>query len=176
MDKRKEANLKVKKQIADALFELMREKKFCDITVTEMITAAKVARVSFYRNFDSKEGVLTWLIEDILQSFLGDEDHASINYMSYEHVKKCFLYFKKYGRYVLDLYRSEFATVLLDELNTFHEAVAGNMPAKSATRYSVYMYMGALFNSAIKWLECGAEESIEDIAAVFCKTAGISIE
>ena len=174
MDKRKEANLKVKKRITDALFDLMHEKKFNEITVTEIITSAKVARVSFYRNFASKEKVLTGLIDDVLQHFLGNEDYASVDYTSYAHIKKCFFYFQEYGRYVLDLYHSEFATVLLDELNRFHEAVAGYMPAKSATKYSVYMYMGALFNSAIKWLESGMKESIDEISQVFCQNAGIA--
>lgn len=152
----------------------MHEKTFADITVTEIIKRAKVARVSFYRNFSSKEKVLTGLIDNVLQRFRGDEDYAAIRFMTFEHVRKAFSYFKEYGRYVLDLYRSEFTNVLLDELNRFHEAVAGNMPVKSAEKYTVYMYMGAMFNTAVKWLEAGAEESEDVIAEVFCKAAGIS--
>lgn len=47
------------------------------------------------------------------------------------------------------------------------------MPAKSATKYSIYIYMGALFNSAIKWLESGTETSVDDITKVFCVSFGI---
>lgn len=173
MDKRTEANYKVRRQITDALFSLMHEKNFADITVTEIIRRAGVARVSYYRNFSSKEKVLTGLIDDVLQRFRGGEDYAAIQFMSLEHVKKAFTYFKEYGRYILDLYRSEFSNILLDELNKFHEAVAGYMPAKSAEKYTVYMYMGAMFNTAIKWLEAGAEDSIEEISAVFCRNVGI---
>ena len=69
MDKRKEANIRVKSNITKALFRLMHEKSFSDISITELIRDAGVARVSFYRNYDSKEDVLVTLIEDILEQF-----------------------------------------------------------------------------------------------------------
>lgn len=37
MDKRKEANLEVKRRIKDALYDLMAEKSFSEITVTDII-------------------------------------------------------------------------------------------------------------------------------------------
>ena len=58
MDKRKEANLRVKKNITEALFALMDKKDFSKITVTDIIEEAKVARASFYRNYESKEDLL----------------------------------------------------------------------------------------------------------------------
>lgn len=39
----------------------------------------------------------------------------------------------------------------------------------SISKYKVYIFMGALFNTAITWLENGAEERAEDIAKVFCE-------
>ena len=54
MDKRKEENIRVKKSITEALLKLMHEKSFSDISITEIIRSAKVARASFYRNYDFK--------------------------------------------------------------------------------------------------------------------------
>lgn len=173
MDKRTQANIKVKKQITDALFELMHDKRIEDITITELIRTAGVARASFYRNYTSKTQVLTALTEDVLQKFLCGKDAAEIDCMTYEHVRHSFEFFKEYGRYVLDMYRSGFAALLVDELNKLHEAVMGEMSAKSVDRYTVYMYIGAMFDTALKWLESGAKESAEDVAAVFCEFMGI---
>ena len=50
MDKRKERNRIVRTAITDAVFELMKKKQLDDITVTEIIQKAQVARISFYRN------------------------------------------------------------------------------------------------------------------------------
>ena len=47
----------------------MHEKSFSDITISEIIRKARVARVSFYRNYDSKEDVLLTLIDDILEQY-----------------------------------------------------------------------------------------------------------
>lgn len=44
MDKRKAANLEVKRRIKDALYDLMAEKSFSEITVTDIIQRAGVAR------------------------------------------------------------------------------------------------------------------------------------
>jgi len=57
-DKRLEANRLVKLRIARALTKLMEKKNFSDITVTEIVQTAGVARASYYRNFTSKEEVL----------------------------------------------------------------------------------------------------------------------
>ena len=58
MDKRKEANLHVKNSITDALIALMNEKSFETISVSEITNRARVSRVSYYRNFNSKEDMI----------------------------------------------------------------------------------------------------------------------
>ena len=45
MDKRKEANLKVRRAITDALFSLMKESELSRISIAEIIRKASVARV-----------------------------------------------------------------------------------------------------------------------------------
>lgn len=46
--------------IYEALKQLMSDKKFSDITVTELVNQAKIGRSTFYRNFDSIEDVLSY--------------------------------------------------------------------------------------------------------------------
>lgn len=176
MDKRKEANIRVKNNITDALFTLMHEKSFSEISITEIIKKAKVARASYYRNYESKEDVLFTLIEDILADFKAKADYELTDYFSYHHALRCFQYFQYYKNYVLDLYQSGFASCLLEKLNQFHEINAGIMPASSLARYQLYMYIGALFNTAIIWLENDTKESAEDIARTFCLYIGIRPE
>ena len=66
MDKRKEANLRVKRSITSALLHLLEKKSISEISVSEIIREAGVARASFYRNYATKESVITTLISDIL--------------------------------------------------------------------------------------------------------------
>lgn len=167
MNKKQAANAAVKRAITDALFALMRDKDISDITITELIKRAGVARASFYRNYSSKEDILIVLIRSAFQSFLDGKSPDEIDFKSLENIGRCFEYFKKYGSYVLGLYRSNYATVLLEELNHLHAEIAGTMPSSSIDRYSINIYMGALFNTAIAWLKGGAKESCSEMAAFF---------
>lgn len=174
MDKRKEANLRVKNSITEALLKLMHEKSFSDISISEIIREADVARVSFYRNYDSKDDVLLTLIDDVLEQYRDMIDCNGADYYTYHNVRRSFEYFKKYDSFVLDLYQFGYGSILLERLNWFHEQIAGTMSSKSIEKYQLYMYIGALYNTAIVWLQSGATESIEDITCMFCKMCGIS--
>lgn len=87
MDKRKEANKRVKESITTTLLHLLNEKSISKISISEIISKAGVARVSFYRNYASKEDVITALIADILKSFR--EKHEEIaGTMTYKSIEK----------------------------------------------------------------------------------------
>ena len=175
MNKKTELNRIVKQKITDAVFSLMREKSFSDITVTEIIKTAGVARATFYRNYSTKESVVTTIIDEVLNQFADGKDYSEIDCMQFAHVEKALKMFREYGHYTLGLYNSGFATLYLERLNSFHEAVAGVMPQNSAEKYAVYIYMGALFNTAIKWLQGGCREEASEVAEVFCKQFGIAV-
>ncbi len=58
-----------KNMIKKALLDLMAEKPYMEITVTDIIKRAEVARVSYYRNFNSIEEILDGLVEDKAEEF-----------------------------------------------------------------------------------------------------------
>lgn len=169
-NRRKVANRLVKEKITAALFALLREKPLHEITVTEITNKAQVARVSFYRNYTSKEDVMVKLVEDVLELFREQVDpDPGENYYCYENVLLSFRFFYQWRDYFVDMYRSNFAALLLESLNQFHESLVGTMPAGSIDRYQLYLYMGALFDVATVWLQNGAKESQEEMAAMVCK-------
>lgn len=171
MDKRKVENLRVKRSITDTLFSLMEEKSLAEIHITELVEKAGVARASFYRNYSSKEDVLVTLIRDILEEFREEADLEQGTIYTFENVLLSFQYFHKYRNYILDLQRSGFSAVLLEELNRFHENMEGSMPYSSIEKYKLYMYIGALMNTAITWLVDDTDVISEDIARYFFDVA-----
>lgn len=152
MDRRKEENLRVKCQITNTLFALMQSKSLGDITVTELVKGAGVARSSFYRNYESKEDVLVTLVRDVLELFRRSIKESPQGLYDRENILLSFRFFARYRTYLLDLCRSGFTLLILEELNHFHESIEGTMPSSSMERYSLYMYIGALFNTALTWL------------------------
>lgn len=167
MDKRREENIRVKKCITNTLFRLMQTKSLSDITITELVQGAGVARASFYRNYESKEDVLVTLIQDVLELFRQEMHEGPQGLYSYENILLSFQFFYKYRSYILDLYRSGFALAILEELNRFHESIAGTMRFSSTEKYTLYMYIGALFNTAITWLLDENRVEAAEIAAFF---------
>jgi AcrR family transcriptional regulator len=169
MDKRKEANLQVKQRITQALFALMEDKPLSGITVTELVQEAGVARASFYRNYSAKEDVITTLIRDVLDAFRAQIDWSRGTFYIYENVLLSFRYFYYFRSYAMELYRAGYSTMLLDELNHFHESVEGTMPSSSIEKYQLYLYIGALFNAAMIWLPESDRISPEEMARFFCR-------
>ena len=158
MDKRKEANLRVKKNITEALFELMDKKDFSKITVTDIIEEAKVARASFYRNYESKEDILVTFVIEIFHNFNNEAGYELTEYYSYRNVCHIGL-----------------GASLLETLNAFVEENAGVMPSTSIRKYRLYIFSGALLNAGLIWLKNNCPESVEAISEEFCNCLGIPL-
>ena len=54
----------IRECITEALLILMQKQPFQEITVMELTKKAGVGRVSFYRNYDSKESVLVAKLDE----------------------------------------------------------------------------------------------------------------
>ena len=131
MDKRKEANRRVKESITSTLLHLLEKKSISEISITEIITGSGVARASFYRNYASKEDVIITLIDNVLESFRKDIENDGNDFYTYENVHRSFEYFSRYASQALDLHRFGYGSILLEMLNRFHEEIAGTMAYKS---------------------------------------------
>lgn len=170
MDKRKEANNRVKQAITDATFDLLKTMPLADITITNIIKKAGVARVSFYRNYNSKEDVLIRLIRDILDDFRDTADYNLSDIFSRHHIHRIFTYFYNYRSYVINLVKSGYSAMLINELNAFHESIAGDMSFHSKERYKIYIYMGAICNTALYWLIAEDPEPIDVMVDVILES------
>ena len=77
----KKENHSAKSEIEQAFLRLMTQKSYMDITVTDIVQEAKVARVSFYRNFASISEVLDSIADataenmDLFTKRLGEKIH-----------------------------------------------------------------------------------------------------
>lgn len=66
MNKKQETNAFVKECITTALLEMMRDQPFQSITVTALVQKAGVGRMSFYRNFGSKEEIIKQHLDQLI--------------------------------------------------------------------------------------------------------------
>lgn len=167
-DKRYEANRQVKIKIGRALIKLMEEKPFSDITVTDIVKTAGVARASYYRNFDSKEEVLVKITDDIMSDYHRKASELGEDFFSYDSILLIFRYFRSYKKFILCVFKSGLAYIYLDMFDRELENRMGDMPFNDIRRYNVYFYSGALYNVFLKWLENGMKEKPQDMAVQIC--------
>ena len=62
-------NQYVVEHITDALLKLMKSNDFNDISISQICEAACVGRASFYRNFESKEAVISRHLKMLLDNW-----------------------------------------------------------------------------------------------------------
>lgn len=58
---------RTRKWVGEALAELLQEKSFADISVSDITRRAGIARVTFYQHFESKEAVLLGLVSEFFE-------------------------------------------------------------------------------------------------------------
>lgn len=63
-------NHSVKKEITKAFMTLMSKKSYMDITVTDIVNTAQVARASFYRNFNSIGDVIDSIVDEMSEELV----------------------------------------------------------------------------------------------------------
>ena len=137
----------------------MEKKNFSDITVTEIVQTAGVARASYYRNFTSKEEVLIKVTDEIWQNYREKAAKLSDDFFGYDSILLVFRYFKTYKHFILCVYKAGLAYIYLDIFDRQLEEQIGDMPYNDVGRYKIYFYSGALYNVFLKWLEGGMQET-----------------
>ena len=169
MSKASMDNQRVKKQISEGLFSLLRKKSFSEITVTDIVKESHVARASYYRNFQNKEEIIETamdsLRDELMQDISYDDDEHIFNQENaragFEKALTCCLIRKAD---LLTLYHNGFGSLIQQAFNRYILEFAGNMPATSVERYKLYFIAGAVTNVLIEWLDGGAKEPPREIA------------
>ncbi len=94
-----EQSAKRQKEIENCLFEILCQKKYEDITITELCEKMNMPRKAFYRYFDSKDDALSALIDHSMSEYSGfsldrsQESHRSLireleEYFKFWHEKR----------------------------------------------------------------------------------------
>ena len=169
MDKRKEANLHVKNSIVGALIDLMQEKNFESITVSEITTRAGVSRVSYYRNFDSKEDILTGSLRDLMDCF-SEKISVLPGHTSTRRVMTAFFHVARENAAIFNLlHQAGMDDQIQENLDQFILSCP-HFPSLDRRRtYPAYLFSGALFRLLIRWYSRGMTENDSELSNIFCQ-------
>lgn len=150
--------------ISEAILKLLKANTLEKISVTNIIKKAGIARMTFYRYYDSSHAALKDYLQIIIAEYIEEcgkvQDIA--DYLQYEHILFSLKFFDKYADFFLTLTRNNLHGLLLDGMNDFMQKHV--QLSADCSIYTLYSYSGGLLNTFIKWEEYGKKESIESIA------------
>lgn len=165
-NKRQNENKRVKDAIMFAFFELLKEMPISKISISEVVKRAHVARKSYYRNFEKKEDVLQYFYDKVIDEAIVMLEEKNITSLNDEFITEVFVILKKYGYVFMTLHSKGYTAFGMELMNTFLGLTIGYMPTSSIQKYWLYLLGGAFYNASIKWLQDGAKEAPEKMAAL----------
>jgi AcrR family transcriptional regulator len=161
-------NLRVKNQIVNGLFKLLKVKSFSSIKITELIKVSNVARASYYRNFDTIEDILVLYFKQIQlnRRYPFKKNHLLNAQNNLQGVQESFeiIYSEKERIELLlqnglsDYFYQLLSDQIIDQV--------GDMPANSIERYRLYVIIGIIFSIISEWITSGTQESPKEMAAL----------
>lgn len=134
--------------VFEALMILIQEKPYEKITITDITNKAGVARVSFYRNYESKDDIIMKRMEKGLNGI--------INIMSYDDSdipKSIFNYIYEEGQYMNDLTQAGLGYIIVSAFYEFEQRIIErNNIASEKERILAAYYLGGFFRMILYWI------------------------
>ncbi len=157
-----------KEKLAKALAELMKEKPFDLISVTEISERAGVSRMAYYRNTQTKEELLLFLVERFASEFVyRHRELIRISLVKYFEAlfRECFL-----NKEFLSLLDGAGYVYMFKEVidRYFFEIYRSAEGQRETQGYESCYFSGALYNVFLLWEKNGMKESPGEMAELYC--------
>jgi len=156
----------VKGQIRTATARLLNEKNYLDITVTDIVRTAGIARVSFYRNYASIADVLDDMAEEIYAELeteiipvLENNDERSWR----ELLFNMFYRFPKHHSIAPDKSPDNVNELFARLGAKLQQAERNRSPQTLEEKYLPFGKIGLIVNIIKKWMADGKRETPEEM-------------
>ncbi|AIQ56536.1 TetR/AcrR family transcriptional regulator [Paenibacillus borealis] len=157
-----------KKWLSDALIDLLQEKPYSNITITEICDKAELVRKTFYRNFTSKEAVLIEIIDLMFQDFF--KYISDQNLGPHDMPLAYFTFWEKHKVFLHILIQNQLYGLLNDQYVIYLEAMEHIIGTKREYHselekdYMRTMMAAGLWSILKKWIIRDCKESKEEMA------------
>lgn len=156
----------VKREIVNAVMELMAEKSYMEITVTDIINTAQVARASFYRNFNSINDVIDVIANEMSDELIGDvlptlycDDERKWREFLFNH----FYRFTRKQRQMKKLHPQNMNVIFARMDSKIRRKEAEYSTDTIRDKYLVACKIGLINSITKKWMDGGMQETPEEM-------------
>ena len=169
MKRKNETNCLVKEWIATALIELMKTRDYNSITITDITKRAGVSRMTYYRNYSSKEDILNQYMDGI-GTAIHEKIAAKITRNElHSYYRSLFEQLGAHRDLGMTAHRAHLAELILLNIN---KNMALTFPAEGTStveRYRHFYMAGAFYNVLMEWVKGGMQESSDEMARICCE-------
>ncbi|MCH3921918.1 TetR/AcrR family transcriptional regulator [Limosilactobacillus sp.] len=162
-----EYSLKASALITDALFELLKKNSFEKISITELTQKAGVARLSYYRNFKSKEDIVEKFFDHEFKNFMAElakQDQSQVSLQSIMILS--FSYWQKKHQQIRMLVRDgQIDLIYLSFQKNMQLILQRYQEQFSLTQRQAEFVEGGIMIVLLEWIQDGCQETPEEIAA-----------
>lgn len=162
----KKNNELIKGYLAEALLNLMKEKDFKDITITEITQKAGVSRMTYYRYYCYKEDILDDYVTGIIEEYKKIREKIDKN-DSYSLVKSAFDLFYEHQELIKTLQKCNLSSIVQNKINEYITIFYPNYKKELKSEYRLYILSGALYNVGKAWINKGLKEDSATISKIF---------
>ncbi|MGG5315265.1 TetR/AcrR family transcriptional regulator [Enterococcus sp. AZ072] len=162
-----------KQMITQALIDLMGEKAYTKITITEIVTTAQIARKTFYRNFTSKDEVLAEYIEVLFKQYQNQLSHSSV-FTIHEAVLTYFTFWQNHRVFIQLLIQNNLAHLVLEAYEKYLPIIDkihqhSDLAQSDYYDYSIAFSAGGFWWLLCTWIRKGAVESPKEMADYYVR-------
>ena len=167
--KNAESNPLVREYIVTALVDMMKTRDWQAISVTDISKKAGVSRMTYYRNYSSKEDILNKYMEKI-----GDDIYRKIQsrpelrHGTHDYYLFMFEQLGRYSDMACAVYRAELGDLILRNINNYMLKTFSDAAKEPANKYLILFFAGAFYNVFINWVMNNMRESCEEMAKICC--------
>ena len=162
-----EANQLTRECIEAALLILMEDRELNTISITDIIQRAGVSRSAYYRNYSSKEDILTNVFNEAAKAIVS----ALSESIAQQNMHDCYTLLFQQVWQVRRLFEIIRKAKMVDQFQTaVNERYLADVPDSDVLEYyRIRSWIGSIFNIIFGWINRGYSESIDTMAEV-CQT------
>ena len=156
-------NTYVKKQITAALLALLKEKSLSDISVSELTSKAETGRVSFYRNYRSKEDILKEESDRLIREWgrLYESDPESAPETLFPSL---FDFYRDHRDFYTTLYNAGMSSIMME---TILRTIRTTPEMQNLEAYMKSFWAYGIYGWLLEWIKRGMPESGKELSTLF---------
>lgn len=158
-------NTYVRTQMLNTLLDMLKEQNIQSIAISDLIEKANVSRVSFYRNYSSKEDILIQAENRLFSEWKHQYDLADKE-SPQNFTKELLNYYQDHSDFYQSLYAAGLESIIINTIIQSAD-IKDNDPNTLAYFKSSIAYM--IYGWVHEWMKRGMQESGTVLAAMIDK-------